>query len=472
MIVQRAIYKITILSIISIFNLAVQGQSAATNPVDLISLGRALESLAERMRPAVVQIHTTGYSMGSNGSTDLLSRQSSGGSGVLLSGDGYIVTNAHVVDGARRIQVILSDPNAPGSPGQSVLKAAGRLVGAQLVGMDHATDIAVLKIAGDNLPFIKFADSEGLRAGQPVMAFGSPLGLQNTVTFGVVSAVARQLEPDATMIYVQTDAPINPGNSGGPLVNMQGQLVGINTFIISQSGGNDGLGFAAPSNIVRNVFEQIRATGRMKRGVIGINAQTITPMLAKGLGLASTWGVIVGDVYPNGPAHTMGIEPGDVILSLNGKTMENGRQLQVNLYSRRIGESVDLVIMRNGRPKTVRVPVTEQPDDPGRFAEMVSPEENLVAKLGILALDYDEEFKNMIPFLREESGVVVAARSSGGPPGSTGLFPGDIIHGINAQPIADLRQLRERVSVLSVLDSAVLHVERMGRFMYVVVEVE
>jgi len=472
MIVQRTLFRIMVLSTLSVFSMTVRGQSETTNLVDLPALGQALESLAERMRPAVVQIHTTGYTMGANGSADLLSRQISGGSGVLLSTDGYIVTNAHVVDGARRIQIVLADPNAPGSPGHSVIKASGRLVGAQLVGVDHATDIAVLKIEGDSFPFVEFADSEGLRAGQPVMAFGSPLGLQNTVTFGVVSAVARQLEPDATMIYVQTDAPINPGNSGGPLVNMRGELIGINTFILSQSGGNDGLGFAAPSNIVRNVFEQIRATGRMKRGVIGINAQTITPMLAKGLGLASTWGVIVGDVYPNGPAHTMGIQPGDVILSLDGKTMENGRQLQVNLYSRRIGESVDLAIMRDGRPRTVRVPVAEQPDDPGRFAEMVSPEENLVAKLGILALDYDEELKNMIPFLREESGVVVAARSSGGPPGSSGLSPGDIIHGVNGHPIVDLLQLRESVSVLKVLDSAVLHVERMGRLMYVVVEVD
>ena len=166
----------------------------------------------------------------------------------------------------------------------------------------------------------------------------SPLGLGDSVTLGVVSAAARQLRPDDPMIYIQTDASINPGNSGGALVDVQGQVVGISTFILSQSGGSEGLGFAAPSNIVRAVYEQIRTDGRVHRGVIGVRAQTITPELAHGLALAQDWGVVLGDVFPGGPADHAGLKVGDIVLTLEGKSMENGRQFQVNLYRRAVGD--------------------------------------------------------------------------------------------------------------------------------------
>ena len=461
-----------VLLILLVMPFSAHAQNGKANTVDLNNFGLALQALSDRIGPAVVQIYTTGYTAGTPGSMGLLVRQNGGGSGVLMSPEGHIVTNAHVVDGASRIQVNLTGPEAEGSPGRSVLKARGRLVGAQLVGVDHPTDVAVIKIQGSDFPHLKFSDSESLRPGQPVMAFGSPLGLENTVTFGVISAVARQLEPDAPMIYIQTDAPINPGNSGGPLVNMDGDLVGINTFILSQSGGNEGLGFAAPSNIVKNVFEQIRTTGRMRRGVIGVNAQTITPLLAHGLSLDRRWGVILGDVHPDGPAQSMGLLPGDIILSLNGKTMENGRQLQVNLYSRRIGESVELEVLRNGETFTVRIPVVEHREDPGRFAALVTPIKNLVPKLGILGIDLNENLLKMIPDLREKSGVVVAAMSGGAPPGSKGLMPGDVIHRVNGKAIPSLSALKETVDYLSRLDPVVLHVERQGRKMYVVMEIE
>ena len=461
-----------VLSILLIMPFSGRAQNGKASTVNLNNFSLALQALSERIEPAVVQIYTTGYTAGIPGSMGLLVRQNGGGSGVLMSPEGYIVTNAHVVDGAGRIQVNLPGPEVPGSPGRSVLKVRGKLVGAQLVGVDHPTDVAVLKIQGGNFPHLKFADSESLRSGQPVMAFGSPLGLGNTVTFGVISAVARQLEPDAPMIYIQTDAPINPGNSGGPLVNMDGDLVGINTFILSQSGGNEGLGFAAPSNIVKNVFEQIRTTGRMRRGFIGVNAQTITPLLAQGLGLDRTWGVILGDVHPDGPAQAMGLLPGDIILSLNGKIMENGRQLQVNLYSRRIGESVDLELLRYGETLTIRVPVVEHHEDPGRFAALVTPIKNLVPELGILGIDLNENLIKMIPSLREKAGVVVAAMSGSAPPGSKGLMPGDVIHRVNGKAIPSLSALKELVDSLPRLDPVVLHVERQGQKMYVVMEIE
>ena len=199
------------------------------------------------------------------------------------------------------------------------------------------------------LPPLPLGDSDTLRAGQLVFAFGSPLGLDNTVTMGVVSAVGRQLEPDDPMVYVQTDAPINPGSSGGPLVNAAGQVVGINTMILSQGGGNEGLGFAAPSNIVRAVYDQLRANGRVHRGSIGAVVQSITPVMARALDLPQDSGAIVADVDLDGPAGVAGLRVGDIVVALDGKPIENGRQLDVNLYRRAAGDVAQLDVLRAGQ---------------------------------------------------------------------------------------------------------------------------
>ena len=196
----------------------------------------------------------------------------------------------------------------------------------------------MLKIEERGLPSLAFGDSDELSAGDLVLAFGSPMGLNNSVSLGIVSAVARQLEPESPMVYVQTDASVNPGSSGGPLVDVRGRIIGINTMINTRGGGNEGLAFAAPSNIVRTAYEQIRQHGHVKRGDIGVRAQTLTPTLAAGLGLTQQTGVILADVLPGSPAAKAGVQPGDVVLSLNGKTMENGRQLQVNLYRLAVGD--------------------------------------------------------------------------------------------------------------------------------------
>ena len=256
----------------------------------LVQLSHTLEELSERVGPAVVQIFATGYTAAQGrvtGRERLLETQRSSGSGVILDPDGYIMTNAHVVFDATCVEVELAVPRGAAARGRSILRPRGRLVGAQVVGVDTETDLAVLKIQVEQpLPFLSVGDSDELRTGQLVMAFGSPLGLAELVSLGVVSAVARQPQPDDPMIYIQTDASINPGNSGGLLVDVQGRVVGISTFILSQSGGNEGLGFAAPSNIVRNVYEQIRVQGRVRRGELDVLVQTITPELARGLGLA------------------------------------------------------------------------------------------------------------------------------------------------------------------------------------------
>ena len=281
-----------------------------TRLAGLSELSHSLEQLVERISPSVVQIFVTGYAPPDEedqAATGEPALERSSGSGVILDPDGYIVTNAHVVENATRLEVELPFAATGGAPGRSILRRRGRTVGAQVVAIDHETDLAVVKVEAKGLPALPFGDSDTLRPGQLVLAFGSPLGLDSSVTMGVVSAVARQLTPDDPMIYIQTDAPINPGNSGGALVDTDGTLVGINTLIYSQSGGSEGIGFAAPSNIVRNVFTQIRKTGRVRRGEIGVNPQTVTPLMAEALKLSPDAGVILSDVTPGGPAARAGL---------------------------------------------------------------------------------------------------------------------------------------------------------------------
>jgi serine protease Do len=345
-------------------------------------------------------------------------------------------------------------------------------VGAVVVGADRETDLAVLKVEVQGLPVVELGDSDDLRQGELVLAFGSPLGLEQSVTLGIVSAVARQLEPEASMIYIQTDAPINPGNSGGALVDSRGRLVGVNTLIASQSGGSEGVGFAAPSNIVRAVFEQIRDTGRVRRGEIGVRTQTITPVLARGLGLPRDHGVLVRDVTAGSSAEEAGIEIGDVILSLDGKPMENARQLDVNLYRKRLGAGVALAVQRDGRTLSFVPVVAERPNDPASIAPLVTPQRNLVQRLGVLALDLDERILALMPRLRARAGVVVAAGMADAPFEGEELQPGDVIYTLNGQPVLSVEALRKRLDRLEDADPVVLQVERDGELLFVVVEPE
>jgi serine protease Do len=442
-------------------------QPAAPREVpELARLSRDFRALSDRVTPAVVQILTAGYVASEGG----LVRQRAGGSGVILDPDGYVVTNAHVVQGARRVQVALSGTSGGPLEARSVLKAPGRVLGAVVVGTDQETDLAVLKLNETGLPFLPLGDSEALRPGELVFAFGSPLGLENSVTMGVVSGVARQVQPDDRMIYVQTDASINPGNSGGPLVDAQGRVVGINSFILSQSGGSEGIGFAAPSNIVRNVYDQIRKTGRVHRGEVGVRAQTLTPALAAGLGLKQDWGVVLADVTPGGPAARAGLGIGDVVTRLDGKVMENARQLEVNLYPRAPGTSVNLEVLRGAEKRTFVVTVAERAGDPARFADRVNPDKNAVERLGILGLDLDdEELASLLPSLRARAGVLVAASD---PRAGAGLLPGDVIYSINQQSVKGVVSLREALGRLAAGAPLVLQIERGGELRYVLVEPE
>jgi len=436
----------------------------------LAEISESFEALAERINPAVVSIFATGYSVGQGTSSarELIAESRSRGSGVILTEDGYIVTNAHVVASARRIRLLLP---RRGEGGSSILGTRGDTAGAQIVGVDLETDLAVLKMEGTGLPHLELGDSETLRPGEIVFAFGSPLGLDNSVTMGVVSASARQLRPDDPMIYIQTDASINPGNSGGPLVDAVGNVVGINTLIFSQSGGSEGLSFAAPSNIVRTVFEQIRKTGRVHRGEIGVTAQTISPLMAKGLDLPQDWGAILADVAPGGPAASAGLKPGDVVVSLDGKTMENARQLAVNLYQRSVSDRVRIEALRGAERLQFDVEVVGRKDHPNRFAGMVHPDRNLVPQLGILGIDLDRSMAPLFSGLRRASGVIVAARAvEASPLDGEGLKPGDVIYAVNRLDVRSLSELKASIARYRPGDPVVIQVERDGNLRYVTLE--
>jgi serine protease Do len=446
---------------------AAAGDTPGARP-PLAALSDSLREVAERVGPAVVEVSTTGFTASGSPGETLLVRQRGTGSGVVLAPDGYIVTNAHVVQGARRVSVMLPSPRRSGDG--SILPPRGEAVGAVVVGTDRETDLAVLKVETGGLPVVELGDSDALRQGELVLAFGSPLGLEQSVTLGIVSSVARQLEPDAPMIYIQTDAPINPGNSGGALVDSRGRLVGINTLIASQSGGNEGVGFAAPSNIVRAVFEQIRETGRVRRGEIGLRTQTITPVLGRALGLRRDHGVLVRDVIAGSAAATAGLEIGDVILSLDGKPMENARQLEVNLYRRPVGSGLPLEVLRGDRTLRFVPVVAERPGDPANIAALVTPQRNLLPRLGVLALDLDARILELMPRLRARAGVVVAAGKADAPFEGEALEPGDVIYTLNGEPVLTVEALRSRLRGLESADPVVLQVERDGELLYVVVE--
>ena len=440
--------------------------AAKTN--SLIELSGEIRALSQRVAPTVVQISVSGYGpldQSTGHPVSLYGRQESIGSGVIVDPDGYIVTSAHVVSGAVNIRVAFASNPSRNEPVEDSADA-------QIVGVDAETDLAVLKIERKGLPVLKFMNSDRLRQGDLVLALGAPMGLPNSMSLGVVSAPARELGEENPRVYVQTDASINPGNSGGALVNMNGLLAGINTFIVSQSGGNEGLGFAIPANTVRDVYLQVRKNGQVKRGELGVFAQNITPVMAKGLSLARDHGAILADVDPDGPADRAGLRRGDVLVRFNGQPILSASQLENRVFRRQAGDNVQLDILRGKDELTMTVVVRERADPAGLLARLAHPEKNLISRLGVLCIQIDKEVVSLIPGLRREYGLIVAAKSPGGVAQFVDLQPGDIIDAVNTLPVALIDTLRSSLDDMKPGDPVVLQIERNGRFQYLAFELD
>ncbi len=447
---------------------AAEGQKKPSKRDEAL-LGRfsgSVERLVRMASPAVVQITTTGFGPVEEGNSGVVTSQSGTGSGVILSPDGYIITNAHVVEGAQRIRVRLLKLGGTQADDESGAARQSSVLQAKVVGVDSESDLAVIKVEQKDLPVLTFADSDKIHQGQVVLAVGSPLGLQNSVTLGVISSVARQIQPDDTMIYIQTDAPINPGNSGGPLVDTKGRMVGINTLILSQSGGSEGIGFAAPSNIVRSVYEQLKRDGHVHRAFIGVRVKRITPILAGGLDLPREWGVILEDVIPEGPAEQAGLKIGDIILSIDGKEIENPRQFESILYQHAAGESVKFIVLRGKDKISLSVTPEQRVNDPYRFMDLVNQNQNLISDWGIFVLPLDQNTTDMLPELRKPAGVVVAARVAE-PRGIKEFEAGDLICALNGQEIRTFENLKAGIAKIKPGDPVVVQVQRQGQLMFI-----
>lgn len=345
------------------------------------------------------------------------------GSGVVVSEDGYILTNNHVVDDADEVVVTFAD---------------GRELDATVVGKDEKTDLAVLKIEGNNFPAVTFADGDDVLVGDRVLAVGNPFGLGQTVTTGIVSGTGRQLSTGlAYENFIQTDAAINPGNSGGALVDMQGRLIGINTLIFSRSGGFQGIGFAIPVDLAQSVMNSLVQYGRVVRGFLGISIQNVSPELAEQFGLESDEGVLVGDVSDDGPAVDSGLEAGDVITRFNGQATPDARTLRFAVAETAPGTEVDMVVMRGDEEKTLTVQVGSMPGDEalGGNTPVESNDEGVLNGVGVADLNQAARSEFSIP--REIQGALVTSVEPGSPAARAGLTVGDVIVEINREAVTN-----------------------------------
>jgi len=397
--------------------------------------------LVERVAPSVVTVRTvqvvrTGslpddlfhrfFGDPSQGEQGPAQRRGGLGSGAIVSQDGYILTNHHVVDGAQNITVELSDR---------------RRFDAQLVGSDPPSDLAVLKIDASGLPSLPMGDSDAVRVGDVVLAFGNPLGVGQTVTSGIISAKGRATDLDNTSYedFLQTDAPINRGNSGGPLVSTRGELIGINTQILSQTGGNIGIGFAIPSDMAANVMKQLVKNGRVRRGRLGVSVQGMNSDLAASFGLDQVQGALVSEVDSSGPGAKAGIQRGDVILSVDGEPVRDSNDLRNRISQRAPDSRVKLDVVRDGKHRTVEATLGEMETSAasgdaggphsgeGHYGMNVSPVTPDLARR--LQLDSDQ-------------GVVVMGVDPAGPAAAAGLQQGDVILEVNRQPVSDVAGLK------------------------------
>ena len=355
-------------------------------------------------------------------------REGALGSGVVVREDGLILTNHHVVEGADTIRVDLAD---------------GRSFAATLVGSDAPSDLAVLRVPARGLPALPFGNSDRMKVGDVVLAFGNPLGVGQTVTMGIVSAKGRAtgVSEGSYEDFLQTDAPINQGNSGGALVNLQGELVGINAQIVSPSGGNIGLGFAIPSSMAMAVTEQLARDGVVRRAKLGVTVQGLTPELAESLGAPDARGALVSDVEPGGPADRAGVKQGDVVVEVDGKPVADANAMRNQIAGTKPGESVPIVLRRNGRTETVtaRLAERERPADDTRAAAGAGHGE---AGFGMAVTPLTPQVAAELELPRSATGLVVTGVDPSGLAASAGMQAGDLIKSVNGQTVTSVASLR------------------------------
>ncbi len=379
-------------------------------------------------------------------------KEQSLGSGVIVSPQGYILTNNHVVDGANDIRVTLSDK---------------REFTARVVGTDPHTDIAVLKINAGTLPAITIGDSSKVDVGDYALAIGNPFGVGETVTMGIVSAKGRtNLGIEDYEDFIQTDAPINPGNSGGALINDRGELVGINTAIIAHgSDGNQGIGFAVPVNLAREVMDQILKNGKVTRAYLGIVPQDVTPAIAKAFQVDASHGALVGDVSPDSPAQHAGIQKGDIILDVNGKPVAGANELRMTISMMSPGTSVKVNVLRNGRQLPMTVQLAELPNPQENASLGQSDQQNALAGVSVDNLTPDAARQLNLP--PSTSGVVVTDVDPSSPAADSGLHPGDVIQEVNRKPVRNRSEYE--AAVRNAGKDPLLLVNRGGNTLFVAV---
>lgn len=451
--------------------------STSSPPSDVLrQLDEALDALALHAMPAIVQIEISGFGPRekSNGDqdVDVIQRQRAIGSGVIVDPNGYIMTNAHVVSGAQRIRVVLTQSVSEFITYKSSLAARRRVYEGQLIGVNRLVDLALIKIEEKDLPYLPLRDDYRVHLGQTVLAVGSPEGLEHTITRGIVSAVGRQIDSDRPMVYIQTDAPINPGNSGGALIDREGNLVGINTFIFTNGGGSEGLGFAIPEPTVRFAYHEFKEHGRIRRTVIGANAQTITPDLASALKLPREWGVIISDVLPQGPGAKAGLKARDIVVTLDGHPIDSLPKFTAWLYLHKHDEVVQMEVLRDTQTVKLLIPAIEAPKGMDRLADLIDPQKSLINSLGVFFLDLNSTIAESLPDLRSTSGALAIARVEYMPRFDADLKVGDVVRSINGIPISSTADLRSQLAKLKARDAVALEVEREGQFLFVTFEIE
>jgi serine protease Do len=441
---------------------------------------QAVSALAERTIPAIVQINISGYGRpenpeggeSDNSTSDVIQRQRALGSGVIVDPDGYIMTNAHVVAGAQRIRVVLTPPMMTMAPNKTSFLLRQRVYDAKLIGSNRLVDLALVKIEEKNLPYIPLRPDFNVRLGEGVLTIGSPEGLEHTITRGIVSSVGRQVDPDRAMVYIQTDAPINPGNSGGALIDMDGNLLGLNTFILSQGGGSEGLGFAIPEPVVRFAYQEFRAYGHVRRSEILASAQAITADLATALHLSRDWGVMISDVIPGGPADQAGLKAKDIVLTVDGRVIDSYPKFAASIYLHNREKSLAINVLRNDSQMQINVTPIEAPKGVESLEDLIDPQNSLLNPLGVFLLELNAKLADSIGDLRSNSGLIVVARTDFTPRLDVDLHAGDVIRSLNGKPVTKIDELRSALAALPTATPVALEIERQGAYQFVAFEIE